>query len=103
LFAGDSEMLGLDTLLEHTKAEELRAAILKLPHHGSLSSFSPALYETVQPSGVVVTGGTRRSGNLGSEIQSWFAQAGLPMWRTRQQGAILTKEYHRNYVVTTVL
>lgn len=90
LLTGDAEILSLQTLLAHVPMSALRADLLKLPHHGSKTSYWPAFYEAVQPAGVISTGGRNQKGNLAPEIRSFFEAQGIPLWQTRCQGAVLT-------------
>jgi competence protein ComEC len=103
LFAGDLELQGLKTLLDKATLEELSSTVLKLPHHGSSTSYWPDFYLAVKPAGVVATGGRNKSGNLAEEIRQWFQNQEVPLWSTRQNGAIITTERKDRIVVRTVI
>ena len=56
LFTADMEQPGQEVLLQHVPAEELRAEILKYPHHGR-SALSNAFLKAVSPAAAVITNG----------------------------------------------
>lgn len=103
LFTGDAEVLSLKTLLDYLPEDALRADFLKLPHHGSKTSYCPEFYEVVRPGGAVSTGGRQRSGNLAAEVEAWFGKAGIPLWQTRRAGAVLTRRNAAGIEIRTVL
>jgi len=103
LFTGDAENLSLKTLMDNLPADALRADFLKLPHHGSRTSYCPAFYEAVRPGGAVSTGGRQRTGNLATEVEAWFEKAGIPLWQTRRQGAVRTRRNAAGIEIRTVL
>jgi len=90
LFTGDAENLSLKTLVDHVPAPALQADLLKLPHHGSKTSYWPPFYEAVRAAGVISTGGRNPKGNLAPEIGSFFKGLGIRIWQTRCQGAVMT-------------
>lgn len=84
LFTGDAEKRSLAALRGHSAF--LEAEILKMPHHGSASSYVPAFYEAVSPLVAVVCGG--RQGPAGDGVRPWFDQRQLPFLTTRRDGAV---------------
>lgn len=60
---------------------ELRAAVMLAPHHGSLTSSSPVLLNTLQPRWVLVQSGYRnRFGHPAPAVLERYVQRGIP-WR----------------------
>jgi competence protein ComEC len=86
LLTGDAEIPALELLLEGGKP--LRGAVLKLAHHGSRTSFLPEFYEAVAPGVVVSPGGSRSHPH--AEVREWFAERGIPLYATRERGAVST-------------
>ena len=67
----------------------LRADILKIPHHGSISSSTPLFLERVKPTYAVLSVGERNIGRLPHpEVIKRYQQIGTRIFRTDQQGAI---------------
>lgn len=57
LLTGDIEVSGEEALLRSLSADELRSTVLKVAHHGSKTSSSPAFLRAVQPAVAVVSVG----------------------------------------------
>lgn len=84
LLPGDIERGAINALL--SAAPPVRAEVLVLPHHGSKSSCSPALYEAVSPEVVVCSNGyLNRYGFPHPCVAETLA---LPVHTTAQHGAI---------------
>jgi competence protein ComEC len=67
----------------------LKADLLKIPHHGSASSSSPAFLERVKPAYAVLSVGERNIGHLPNpEIMKRYEQIGTRIFRTDRHGAI---------------
>ena len=65
----------------------VKADILKVAHHGSGASTSPAFVEAAAPSLALISCGKDR--NLPSErVLETLEAAGVPYWRTDQAGAV---------------
>jgi competence protein ComEC len=83
LLAGDIEKTTEAALVE---SGELRPVdVLKVPHHGSRTSSTPAFLATLRP-GLAVAG-ARPWGPLPfphAEVTERYAQAGVPLWTTAQ-------------------
>ncbi|MBU0620847.1 MAG: DNA internalization-related competence protein ComEC/Rec2 [Gammaproteobacteria bacterium] len=88
LLTGDIERLSERRLLA-LHADKLPATLLVAPHHGSKSSSSQTLVETVQPRHVVFTAGYRnRFGHPREEILERYRKAGSEILRSDRDGAI---------------
>lgn len=71
------------------KGDSLRAQILKVPHHGSLSSSSPLFLEAVQPEYAVVSTGKGTLWPLPHpEVVERYERLGAKLFRTDLHGAI---------------
>lgn len=101
LLTGDIEKEGLEDLL--ARDVDLSADILKLPHHGSLTSFLPAFYEQVNPAGVIISVGKNNFNQPHPQILNYFREKGIPVFVTRERGAIITKSDGRKIVLRTFL
>lgn len=91
LFPGDIERDVEALLVErHRRGElDLRADVLKVPHHGSQTSSSPTFLEAVQPRAAVISVGRRnRYGHPSPEVLARYEANGIPLYRTDRNGAI---------------
>ncbi|MDY0331277.1 MAG: DNA internalization-related competence protein ComEC/Rec2 [Thiomonas sp.] len=65
------------------------ADVLLVPHHGSKSSSSEALLDTVMPRAAVVQAGYRNAhGHPHPAVLARYAERGIKVWRTDRQGAL---------------
>ncbi|MCE1161680.1 MAG: MBL fold metallo-hydrolase, partial [Thiomonas sp.] len=65
------------------------ADVLLVPHHGSKTSSSDALIDTVMPRAAVVQAGYRNPhGHPHPDVAARYTQRGIPVWRTDLQGAL---------------
>jgi competence protein ComEC len=88
LFVGDAEHEEEETLLA-TSRDRLRADVLKVGHHGSRTSSTPAFLAAVSPREAVVSAGCRnRFGHPHPVTLEALARVGARVWRTDQSGAI---------------
>lgn len=63
--------------------------VLLVPHHGSRSSSSAPFIDALQPTLALVSAGWRnRFGHPAAEVVQRYAQAGVPLLNTAEQGAI---------------
>src|SRR6202030_1600697 len=89
LFVGDAEHQAEGTLLA-TARDRLRADVLKVGHHGSRTSSTPAFIAAVAPQEAVVSVGCRnRFGHPHPLTLSTLEAAGARLWRTDRDGAVV--------------
>lgn len=88
LLTGDIEATSEGELLRRD-AEALRADILLVPHHGSLTSSTPGFVRAVKPDAAIFTSGYRnRFGHPKDEVLERYRAHGASIWRTDTQGAL---------------
>lgn len=85
LLTGDGEMAELLSLLDYPNLE---AQVLKLPHHGSKTSFFTDFYDLVAPQAVVISVGKNSFGHPARDIISYWSEKNIPVYRTDRAGAI---------------
>ncbi len=89
LFVGDAEQEEERILLNADPAR-LRADVLKVGHHGSRTSSSPAFIAAVAPREAVVSVGCRnRFGHPHPTTLATLAASGARVWRTDRDGAVV--------------
>jgi len=87
LLAGDIEMEAEYRILR--EGYPVKADILKIPHHGSTSSSSPAFLERVKPAYAILSVGERNIGKLPHpEVLKRYQELRTQIFRTDKQGAI---------------
>ncbi len=87
LFTGDIEAMGEQALLSANR--ELRATVLKAPHHGSRTSSTPDFVAATSPGHVVFScGRNNRFGFPHAEVVARYASQGSAIHRTDLDGAI---------------
>ena len=87
LFTGDLEAKGERSLI--AAGRDLRATVLKAPHHGSASSSTEAFVETVHPAIAIISDGYHnRFGFPAPEVLDRYSRIGADLLRTDQNGAI---------------
>ena len=101
LLTGDIEKEAIESLL--VRGVDLRADILKIPHHGSITSFVPLFYERVNPKAVVISVGENNYNHPHAEIKKYFFAKGVPLYLTRDMGAIMTKSNGQRIMLRTFL
>ncbi|MCL2817280.1 MAG: DNA internalization-related competence protein ComEC/Rec2 [Clostridiales bacterium] len=85
LFTGDLDAAGV-LEIEDMSA---RTTVLKLPHHGSIHSYSESFYERVSPTAAVVcVGGNNSFGHPAPKVADYFTERGIPFYRTDKHGGI---------------
>lgn len=87
LFTGDLEGSAEDALAE--KAQNLKADVLKVGHHGSKNGTSEAFLEKVKPSSAVIScAAENRYGHPAEETVERLEQSGTRIYCTAQSGAV---------------
>lgn len=88
LFTGDIEAEAEAELTQHY-GSTLAADILKVPHHGSRTSSTPAFLAAVQPQLAVISAGqNNRFHHPHSEVVERYHQAGIALKQTQRDGAV---------------
>jgi competence protein ComEC len=87
LFAGDLEAKGEHELI--ASGADLRARILKVPHHGSRTSSSAAFVAAVRPEVAVISLGYQNRFHFpAAEVVQRYREEGTELLRTDEDGAI---------------
>jgi competence protein ComEC len=87
LFAGDIEGKGERELI--ASGADLRATILKVPHHGSATSSTPAFIEAVRPQVAVISLGYHNRFHFPSpDVVRRYEDEGVRVLRTDEDGAV---------------
>ena len=87
LFCGDIERDAENALL--FSGADLRADVLKVPHHGSDTSSSALFLEAVSPSYAVISTGEDQSRLPRNAVLKRLHDAGIEFFRTDKQGTIV--------------
>lgn len=94
LLTGDIEQEGIEEFRNMVAA--LRADVLKIPHHGSDSSYDPKLYEAVQPKLAVISVGVNKFGQPHACVLDYFSTLNIPVFVTKDHGAVITRSDGEN-------
>jgi competence protein ComEC len=87
LFPGDLEAKGERELI--ASGADLRATVLKVPHHGSHTSSTPAFIAAVDPAVAVISLGYHNRFHFpADEVLARYRDAGVTILRTDEDGAI---------------
>lgn len=88
LLTGDVEAAG-EAALEEALGDGGPVTVLKMPHHGSRTSSTPAFLARTRPRAVVVSAGRHnRFGLPHPEVLARYEALGVPVYRTDLQGAV---------------
>ncbi|MDI6906537.1 MAG: DNA internalization-related competence protein ComEC/Rec2 [Thermoanaerobacterales bacterium] len=99
LFTGDVEQEGQARLI--VSGADLRADVLKVPHHGS-QAYVPAFFEKVRPAAaVILVGRANRYGLPHPETVSRLQRLGARIYRTDRDGAVIITSDGRSLSVRT--
>jgi competence protein ComEC len=102
LFVGDMEHDEEGTLLA-TQRAHLHADVLKVGHHGSRTSSTPAFLAAVSPREAVISAGCRnRFGHPHPVTLDTLRAAGVRVWRTDRDGAVVVTTDGQNLDVRAV-
>ncbi len=89
LLAGDAEKESERAILAENDANELRADVLKIGHHGSKNSTMPEFLSAVQPRiGIISSGEGNPYGHPSPELLERLEKAGVRIYRTDFDGAV---------------
>lgn len=85
LFMGDAEAEAIASLL--AQQTDLRAEVLVVPHHGSKTSYSPALYDAVQARFALISHALQnRYGSPAPQVVQALEERGIRVYRTALHG-----------------
>ncbi len=99
LFTADTEIECLSSLVE--SGIDLKADVLKIPHHGSKNSFLPSFYDQVSPRMVVICVGKNTFGHPSGEVVAFWQKQKIPVFRTDLQGAVSLSSDGKDIFVET--
>src|SRR6266478_304929 len=89
LLPGDAEKESERAILAENDANELRANVLKIGHHGSKNSTMPEFLSAVQPRiGIISSGEGNPYGHPSPELLERLEKAGVRIYRTDFDGAV---------------
>ncbi|MGC1676684.1 MAG: ComEC/Rec2 family competence protein [Candidatus Binataceae bacterium] len=98
LFTGDIEAPGEDALI--ATGEDMRAAVLKVPHHGSATSSTAGFIAAVHPIVAVISDGYRNRFHFpASAVVDRYEAASATVLRTDRDGAITVDATPRSMTV----
>jgi competence protein ComEC len=84
------------------QSADLRADVLKVPHHGSKFSSSESFLATVSPNVAVIQVGAKNNyGHPTEEVLERFSNLGIPVLRTDQKGDIVIKITAKHFSIQT--
>jgi competence protein ComEC len=90
LLTGDLEQSAENALIE--SGVNLRADVLKVPHHGSKTSSTEAFINAVQPGNAVISVGERsRFGHPHPSVMNRFVERGVEVFQTGRDGTVTVK------------
>jgi len=102
LFTGDSEMPVEERLLN--AGTEVAADLLKVGHHGSVTSSSQAFIDRVRPRYAVVSVGEHNKfGHPSQFVLDRFEERDIKLYRTDECGAVIAKSYGADIKISTML
>lgn len=96
-FAGDVEKDVEKAILKSTDNKKLNSDILKVAHHGSISSSSENIIKAVTPKEAVISVGNNDYGHPDGKILKRLNKYNIKVWRTDQKGAIIIKTDGHKY------
>ena len=100
LLTGDAEGGEEQWIRDHTADTALRADVLKVGHHGSRTSSSPALLDAVRPRVAVISVGRINTyGHPSPETLSALARSGAQVLRTDRAGTVVVRTDGRSISV----
>jgi competence protein ComEC len=100
LLTGDIERKSEEELLAEFGSAMTSSNILKVPHHGSVTSSHPAFIEAVNPETSIIMCGLHNSyGNPHRQTLAVLEAAGSDVWRTDLNGHIIIRSDGTGYTV----
>jgi competence protein ComEC len=100
LFTGDLGKVGEQSIL--SAGLDVSATILKLGHHGSSTSSSPAFLKAVAPQVAVYQAGRDNPyGHPHREVVQAVAELGIPLYGTKTHGTVVIRTNGQGYTIET--
>lgn len=100
LLTGDIEQAAENALVE--SGVNLRADVLKVPHHGSKTSSSEAFIDAVQPGYAVISVGERsRFGHPHPSVVKSYVERGINLFQTGRDGTVTMQTDGRSVGITS--
>lgn len=90
LFSGDIEKEVENRIIE-SMPDDIKADVLKVPHHGSLTSSTQEFLELVGPKAAVISVGKNNYGHPSSDVLDRLAGVGAKIFRTDLNGAVILR------------
>lgn len=99
ILPGDIGKEGEGAVLRHVSPASL--VVLKAPHHGSATSSTPALLETLRPAAVIFSAGrANRFGHPAAPVVARYRAMDVEMFSTAQDGAVIVDTDGRKVEIT---
>ena len=90
LFTGDAEAESEEDMVAAYTAEALKSDVLKVGHHGSVTSTAPDFLSLVDPDYAVISCGVGNSyGHPHDETVTRLTEKGISIYRTDREGTIV--------------
>ncbi len=100
LFMGDAESSAEQALI--ASGADLHADVLKVGHHGSANSTSPALVRAVQPASAVISVGADNGyGHPAARVLQTLQDASAVVYRTDQMGDVVAVSDGQRFLFST--
>ncbi len=100
LFTGDVESAGERAMLDSRR--DVRATIVKVPHHGSATSSTPAFIAAVQPEVAIISDGYLNNFHFPADaVVEHYVEAGAIVMRTDLDGAVMVDATPNRMTVQT--
>ena len=100
LFTGDAQREAEEQVLRSARKKDLKATIIKVGHHGSKTSSSPAFIEAVKPKGAVISCGAGNSyGFPHKDVIKTLKSQKSDVYRTDRDGAVSIVSNGHEYAV----
>ena len=94
LFTGDVQK-EVENLLLDSKTD-LSADIVKIAHHGSVTSTSKAFIDVIKPKAAVISVGRNNFGHPSSKVVEMLEDCGIKLFRTDEDGAVILTSGGKN-------
>lgn len=98
LMMGDAEAEAEEEIIE--RSAHLQSTILRVGHHGSSTSTTPAFLEAVKPeAGIYSAGRENEYGHPHAEVVELFQEKNIPLYGTDQHGKIVVETDGTSYEI----